>query len=182
MVCCLASTSLSFLVVFPRCLFSLSRQDIFSWWLFSLLHHVVSCSVCLSLCCLLPFLSLLSSACRCSAGPSSLLSYLIASPSLLRVSLSSLIVDGLLYMCLQVSSHTMNRAIRHNYAGPCDTNTWIVCWVLSAFTRASGKPFWSLKVGTRFRQSWHSWWTATNIVYGSTPYPVRHHTIQYMCQ
>jgi hypothetical protein len=27
----------------------------------------------------------------------------------LRVSLSSLIVDGLLYMCLQVSSHTMNR-------------------------------------------------------------------------
>ena len=81
-----------------------------------------------------------------SIRPFSLLSCRIASPSLSRVSLSCLTVDGLLYMCLQVSSHTLNRAIRHNYAGPCDTNIWIVCWALSAFTRASDKPFWSLKV------------------------------------
>jgi hypothetical protein len=56
--CCLA--------VFSRCLFSLQRVGI-------------SCSACPSLCCLLPFLSLLSRAHRCSVGHFSLLSRTVAS-------------------------------------------------------------------------------------------------------
>ena len=74
------------LAAFSRCRVKTS----FSWYLFWLQRLVVSCSVCLSLCCLLPFLSLLSPGCCCFAGPFSLLCCLTVSPSLLLACLLDL--------------------------------------------------------------------------------------------